>query len=181
MVGKKHREAKILVVDDEKLVRMVISAKLKQAGYSCVALGDVESAVAVLKQDPRGFSAIITDIMMGEMDGFVFRDIVRGIAPKIPVFFLTALDPEEGSGFLKRIVTDPLSYYLPKAVGPQILLKRVQRVVASRRVERFIENQMEETNRSLKLAAHIQHSMLPLRVHLDDRSFYATWWQPRRS
>ena len=92
MLGNNHREAKILVVDDEKLVRMVISAKLKQAGYSCVAQGDVESAVAELKQDPKGFSAIITDIMMGEMDGFVFRDIVRGIAPKIPVFFLTALE-----------------------------------------------------------------------------------------
>ena len=131
MLSKNHREAKILVVDDEKLVRMVISAKLKQAGYSCVALGDVESAVAVLKQDPKGFSAIITDIMMGEMDGFVFRDIVRGIAPKIPVFFLTALDPEEGSGFLKRILEDPISYYLPKAVSTETLLNRVRQVVAS--------------------------------------------------
>ena len=74
MLKKNHHEAKILIVDDEKLVRLVISTKLRQAGYACVAVGDVESAVAVLKKDPRAFSAIITDIMMGEMDGFVFRD-----------------------------------------------------------------------------------------------------------
>ena len=107
------RGMKILVVDDEKLVRIVMSAKLKQAGYDCIAVGDVESAVSELKKAPKHFSAIITDIMMGEMDGFVFRDIVRGIAPRIPIFFLTALDPEEGGGFLRRIMDDAVSYYLP--------------------------------------------------------------------
>ena len=90
-MGKIHHEAKILVVDDEKLVRMVISAKLKQAGYECVSVGDVESAVTALKKEPKAFSAIITDIMMGEMDGFVFRDIVRGIAHS--AFISLALAP----------------------------------------------------------------------------------------
>ncbi|MBR2837527.1 MAG: SpoIIE family protein phosphatase [Kiritimatiellae bacterium] len=169
----------ILIVDDERFIRMILCATLKSAGYVPVEAASVEEATQIIREHPHAFSAVISDIMMGKMDGFDFRSLVREIDSSIPFFFMTALDPEEGSGFLKRIVTDPLSYYLPKAVGPQILLKRVQRVVASRRVERFIENQMEETNRSLKLAAHIQHSMLPLRVHLDDRSFYATWWQPK--
>jgi len=31
----------------------------------------------------------------------------------------------------------------------------------------------------LKLAAHIQQSMLPVRTYVDDKSFYATWWQPK--
>ena len=64
-VSENRYEAKILVVDDENLVRLVISAKLKKAGYSCVAVGDVESAFAVLKKSPKAFSAVITDIMMG--------------------------------------------------------------------------------------------------------------------
>ena len=178
MLGKNHREAKILVVDDEKLVRLVICAKLKQAGYSCVSMGDVESAVAVLKNDPTGFSAIITDIMMGEMDGFVFRDIVRGIASKIPVFFLTALDPEEGSGFLKRILEDPISYYLPKAVSTETLLNRVRQVVASHRVEMFIQNKIDEDRKSLELAAHIQRSLLPVRSIITPRGFYTSYWRP---
>ena len=177
-MGKNHHEAKILVVDDEKLVRMVISAKLKQAGYLCVSVGDVESAVAVLKKDPWGFSAVITDIMMGEMDGFDFRDIVRGISPKIPIFFLTALDPEEGSGFLKRILEDAISYYLPKAVGTETLLNRVRQVVASHRVEMFIQNKIDEDRRSLELASHIQRSMLPVRSVMTSRGFYTAYWHP---
>ena len=173
-----HYEAKILVVDDEKLVRMVMSAKLRQAGYACVAVGDVESAVAELKAAPKQFSAIITDIMMGEMDGFVFRDIVRGIAQKIPIFFLTALDPEEGSGFLKRIMDDPVSYYLPKAVSTETLINRVRQVIASHRVEMFIQNKIDEDRKSLELASHIQRSLLPMRTVVTPRGFYTTYWRP---
>ena len=174
-----HDTTAILVVDDEKLIRLTVSAKLKKAGYAPVAVENVDEAVQILKERLHHFSAIISDIMMGSMDGFDFRDIVRGMDRSMPFFFMTALDPEEGSGFLKKIVTDPLSYYLPKSVGADVLLKRVQQIVASRRVERFIEKQVEESKQSLKLAAHIQNSMLPVRAHMDDRFFYAAWWQPK--
>ena len=174
-----HDHTAILVVDDERFIRLVIATKLKAAGYVTVEAASVEEAIQILKENHHAFSAVISDIVMGNMDGFDFRNFVREQDKLMPFFFMTALDPEEGSGFLKRIVTDPLSYYLPKAVGPQVLLKRVQQVVASRRVERFIERQVEETKRSLKLAAHIQHSMLPVRTYVDDKSFYVIWWQPK--
>ena len=174
-----HDKIAILVVDDEKLIRITIGARLRRAGYVPVMVGSVEEAVTILKSNPHAFSAVISDIMMGEMDGFVFRDIVRGMDNSMPFFFMTALDPEEGSGFLKRIVTDPISYYLPKSVGTEVLLRRVQQIVASRRVERFIEQQVEDSKQSLRLAAHIQRSMLPPRAHLDDRSFFAAWWHPK--
>ena len=116
--------------------------------------------------------------MMGEMDGFMFRDMVRGIAPKIPIFFLTALDPEEGGGFLKRIMDDAISYYLPKAVATETLLKRVRQVIASHRVEMFIQSRMDEDRKSLELASHIQRSLLPVRSVITPRGFYATYWHP---
>ena len=173
-----HHKAKILVVDDEKLIRLTICAKLKKVGYECVSAESVEAAVAELKKAPKSFSSIITDIMMGEMDGFVFRDIVRGFAPKIPIFFLTALDPEEGGGFLKRILDDPISYYLPKAVNTETLLNRVQQVVASYRVEMFIQKKIDEDRKSLLLASHIQRSLLPVRSIVTPRGFYTTYWRP---
>ena len=169
----------IMVVDDERLIRLTVRAKLKNAGYVSIPAASVDEAVSILKAHVHVFSAIVSDIMMGEMDGFDFRDIVRGLDATMPFFFMTALDPEEGSGFLKRIVSDPLSFYLPKAVGTDVLLKRVQRIVASRRVERFIQRQVEESRQSLVLAAHIQRSMLPLRARLDDRMFYSAWSQPK--
>ena len=177
MTGNRY-EVRILVVDDEKLIRLTLSAKLKKVGYVPVAAATVEEAVAELKKAPTSFSAIISDIMMGEMDGFMFRDIVRSIAPKIPIFFLTALDPEEGGGFLRRIMDDPISYYLPKAVDTESLLNRVRQVIASHRVEMFIQNKMDEDRKSLELASHIQRSLLPVRSIITPRGFYTTYWRP---
>ena len=153
MAADTHGKAKILIVDDEKLIRLTLSAKLKKVGYYTVAVDGVESAVAEFKRNPDSFSAVITDIMMGDMDGFMFRDIIRGFDPTVPIFFLTALDPEEGGGFLKKILDDPISYYLPKAVPTNVLLKRIRQVVASHRVEMFIQNKMDEDRKSLDLAA----------------------------
>ena len=177
MTGNRY-EVRILVVDDEKLIRLTLSAKLKKVGYVPVAAATVEEAVAELKKAPTSFSAIISDIMMGEMDGFMFRDVVRSIAPKIPIFFLTALDPEEGGGFLRRIMDDPISYYLPKAVDTESLLNRVRQVIASHRVEMFIQNKMDEDRKSLELASHIQRSLLPVRSIITPRGFYTTYWRP---
>ena len=78
-------ETKILVLDDERLIRLAVCARLKSAGYDSVSVGTVQEAVSILKAHHRSFSAIISDIMMGDMDGFVFRDIVRGIDDSIPV------------------------------------------------------------------------------------------------
>lgn len=172
---------KILVLDDERLIRMTVCARLKVAGYDTVSVGTVDEAVAILKQSHRMFSAIISDIMMGDMDGFVFRDIVRGIDSSIPFFFMTALDPEEGSGFLKKILEDPMSYYLPKSAGTDTLVRRLQRVVGARRIQQFVTNQVMEQRKSLALAAHVQCSMLSIRAMMDDRGFYATWWRPHES
>ena len=173
-------KTKVLVLDDERLIRLTMEAKLRRLGYEAIAVGSVQEAVDLLTGDEgRTFRAVISDVMMEGMDGFVFRDIVRGLDKSIPIFFMTALDPEEGGGFLKRILEDPNSHYLPKSVKAEVLLKRVQAVVASRSVERVIEQQATETRQALALAAQVQRSMLPMRAMMGDESFYTTWWQPK--
>ena len=140
----------------------------------------IPEAVALLNAGGcRQFKAIITDIMMGDMDGFVFRDIVRGLDASMPIFFMTALDPEEGSGFLKRIMADTYSYYLPKSIKPDMLVKRVQSIVASRRVEEVIEEKDREVMASLTLGAHLQHNMLPVHERITDTDFHSYWWKPK--
>ena len=175
-----YGQTQVLVIDDERLIRMTLSAKLRLIGYQAVAVGSVKEAVDLLNQEGcRKFKAIITDILKGDMDGFVLRDIVRGLDPAMPIFFMTAMDPEEGGGFLKKILSDANSYYLPKSVKVEVLLQRVQSIVASRRVEQFIERQIEEGQQAMSLAAHVQRGMLPVRARMDSESFYTTLWRPK--
>ena len=173
-------KTQVLVIDDERLIRLTLNAKLKQIGYTAVCVASIPEAVTLLNDGGcEKFKAIITDIMMGEMDGFVFRDIVRGMDETMPIFFMTALDPEEGSGFLKRIMEDSYSFYLPKSTKPDMLLKRVQRIVDSRRIEEFIKEKDQEVMESLTLGANLQRKMLPPRVRITDTDFYTCWWQPK--
>ena len=52
-------ETKILVLDDERLIRLAVCARLKSAGYDSVSVGTVQEAVSILKVHHRSFSAII--------------------------------------------------------------------------------------------------------------------------
>ena len=175
-----NENTKILVIDDERLIRLMLNAKLKLIGYTAVCVSSIPEAVVLLNDGGyKQFTAIITDIMMGDMDGFVFRDIVRGMDETMPIFFMTALDPEEGSGFLKRIIGDSYSFYLPKSLNPNVFLKRVKSIVDSRRVEEFIKAKDKEIMESLTLAAHLQRKMLPPHVKITDRDFYTCWWEPK--
>jgi len=179
MVAQKEK-TKILVIDDERLIRLMLSAKLKLIGYTAVCVESIPEAVALLNDGGyKQFRAIITDIMMGDMDGFVFRDIVRGMDETMPIFFMTALDPEEGSGFLKRIMEDNYSSYLPKSTNPNVLLKRVQSIVKARIVEEIIKTKDKEVMESLTLAARLQRKMLPPLIKITDTEFYTCWWRPK--
>ena len=170
----------ILVIDDERLIRLTLNAKLKQIGYAAVCVASISEAVVLLNDGGcKKFKAIITDIMMGDMDGFVFRDIVRGMDETMPIFFMTALDPEEGSGFLKRIMEDNYSSYLPKSINPNVLIKRVQRIVDARQIEELVKAKDKEVMESLTLGAHLQRKMLPPRVKITDSYFYSCWWEPK--
>ena len=176
----RQNNTKILVIDDERLIRLTLNAKLKQIGYTAVCVASIPEAVALLNDGGyKDFKAIITDIMMGDMDGFVFRDIVRGMDERMPIFFMTALDPEEGSGFLKRIMEDNYSSYLPKSINPNVLIKRVQRIVDSKRVDELIKAKDKEVMESLTLGAHLQRKMLPPRIRITDTDFYNCLWEPK--
>ena len=179
MTSEKEKP-KILVIDDERLIRLTLNAKLKQFGYTAVCVASIPEAVVLLNDGGhKHFKAIITDIMMGDMDGFDFRDLVRGRDETMPIFFMTALDPEEGSGFLKRIMEDSYSFYLPKSIKPDLLLKRVKSIVDSRMVEEFIKAKDKEILEPLSLGAHLQSKMLPPRIKVTDTDFYTFWWQPK--
>ena len=159
-MASQKEKTKILVIDDERLIRLLLNAKLKQIGCTAVCVASIPEAMVLLNDGGyKQFTAIITDIMMGDMDGFVFRDIVRGMDESLPIFFMTALDPEEGSGFLKRIMEDKYSSYLPKSVNPDVLIKRVQSVVNGRKVEELIKAKDKEIMEFLTLGAHLQRHM----------------------
>jgi nitrogen regulation protein NR(I) len=78
----------ILVVEDERSMRRVLSAALEQEGYKVHTAHDGLEAVALLAK--HAISVMVTDIKMPNMDGVALLDHVLRHHPDIPTIMITA-------------------------------------------------------------------------------------------
>jgi CheY-like chemotaxis protein len=79
---------KILVVDDNENIRVILKQMLEDGGYIVTAAKGGEEALDLLRVGH--FDLIITDINMPGMTGFEFLEKSKRAYPKIPVIFITA-------------------------------------------------------------------------------------------
>ncbi len=119
-MSAKHR---VLVVDDEEMIRESIVEILEDSGYQPIAAVDGRDALAKLKTANPRPCVILLDLMMPGMNGWSFREQQRGdpeLAP-IPVIILSA-NPDLASNARDLDVAD----YLEKPLRVAALLERVR-------------------------------------------------------
>lgn len=81
---------KILVVDDEALVRDIVANLLERGGYSPVTASGADEALERLHQD-QNYSLVLSDIMMPETDGLALLDRISSDHPDLPVIMFSAV------------------------------------------------------------------------------------------
>lgn len=79
---------RILVVDDEKDVRDMVSRIIQHIGYNAVTAENGKEAIELLRKEP--FTVMITDLKMPEMDGFELMRHVKNEFPQIYIICMTA-------------------------------------------------------------------------------------------
>jgi CheY-like chemotaxis protein len=88
--------ARILLVEDEMLVRELAYEDLSDAGHEVTAAGSGDEALAILRGDPT-FDVLFTDIRMpGEIDGWELASEARQIIPKLKIVYATGLNDDTG-------------------------------------------------------------------------------------
>ncbi len=89
---------KILFVEDERDLSLIVCDTLSQQGYDVVVAYDGIEGLAKYKTD--GADLIVADVMMPRLDGFAMAKEIRRISDSVPIIFLTAKstidDIEEG-------------------------------------------------------------------------------------
>ena len=80
--------SKILIVDDEVRILMLIQTLLKGNGYETIAAKTGEEALGILAQG--GIDVMITDLRMTPMDGLTLIKKVKETHAKLPMILLTA-------------------------------------------------------------------------------------------
>ncbi len=100
-------EQKVMIVDDDALIRLTVREVLKDAGIGVVEADGAGQCIEHLRQGFRG--VVLMDIMMPEMDGWdTIREIIEGGLYKgIIIVMLTAMDvPGSKMEGLQEYVTD---------------------------------------------------------------------------
>ena len=79
---------KILIVDDELNMRLVLSAMLKKEGFEVSSAANGREALQILKSNK--IAVVITDLKMPDMDGMELLTHISERYPEIPVVMITA-------------------------------------------------------------------------------------------
>lgn len=92
-VGRK----KILLVEDEEIVRMVTSQMLgRLGGYDVLSVGSGKEALDVFRNDPDGFDLVLTDQMMPPgITGIELAGEIVKIRPDMPIILYSGFDLTE--------------------------------------------------------------------------------------
>lgn len=111
---------KILVADDEELIRRLVSDFLVQEGYEPILAQDGDEALRLFDENPD-ISLMILDIMMPTVDGWEVCRKVRE-SSSVPIIMLTARSTE----FDQLTAFDAgADDYVTKPCSPSVLMKRV--------------------------------------------------------
>ncbi|MGE4106992.1 MAG: sigma-54-dependent transcriptional regulator [Bacteriovoracia bacterium] len=86
---------KVLVVDDEKNITLVIEAMLARAGFTPVVFNDSARALRALKQERP--HAVITDLYMPGPTGMEILEYCKEHLPDLPVVIITAFGTVEAA------------------------------------------------------------------------------------
>ena len=87
---------RILIAEDEDVIRDFIVINLKRAGYDVVDVPDGEQALQVFEQSGGDFDVVVLDIMMPGIDGFGVCEKIRAASNTIGIIMLSAKFPGNG-------------------------------------------------------------------------------------
>ncbi len=103
--------SRVLVVDDDRLVRELLMTQLTEAGYEVLAADSAETAMVIIEDVPD-IDVVVSDYAMTGMDGIGLIKQLRNMGNEVPVLLLTgnyARDPELMENFGARLLRKPAS------------------------------------------------------------------------
>jgi two-component system, cell cycle sensor histidine kinase and response regulator CckA len=118
----------ILVVDDEDIVRGLITRSLREAGYRVLQASHGAAALGLLELQAQAISLVICDLVMPILGGREVSDWMKGHCPELPLLFI--------SGYPRAYLEahhlyDPTVPMLRKPFLPSRLLETVEELVAA--------------------------------------------------
>jgi PAS domain S-box-containing protein len=121
----------VLLVDDDAIVRDILTLSLEDAGYAVHAAAGGAAALAWIDTDPR-LDIVVSDLTMPAMDGVTLIRAVQQRRPSLPAILLTGYAGDGASLAIGGALSGAFSL-LRKPVSGTQLVDRINALLASRK------------------------------------------------
>lgn len=121
---------KLLLVEDEDMVRIVAERALTRAGYEVTSCANGEEGLAAITEGGE-FDVVVSDVVMPGMDGPAMVRAIRAILPQMPVLFMSGYAEEQ----LRRDIDIPNMHFIAKPFSVASIGDKVGAVLRQARTE----------------------------------------------
>jgi DNA-binding response OmpR family regulator len=109
----------VLLVDDDPLVRPLLSRFLADANFTVLTAATGQEAISVFDQEKSRLQAIILDIILPDMTGDLVLDHIRRHSGSLPVLMIS------GFGNTTKVPEHPSTRFLQKPFNPHSLVQTI--------------------------------------------------------
>ena len=113
----------ILLVEDDRAMRMAAQQLLSKVGYRVVTAVDGQQGVEAYRAQRAALHLIITDVVMPKLSGFELYDVIRGESRGVRVLFMSGFP---APNFRKTVGQDPRVAFVTKPWTASELLAQVR-------------------------------------------------------
>ena len=118
------RDVRIVICDDEMLIRMWLEEHLREAGYQVESVGDGASLLFALKEEPADL--VLLDLKLPDGSGIDFLKALKELDPRMPVIMITAYGEVETA---VAAVRAGAHHFLEKPIQLQELLVLIEQAL----------------------------------------------------
>jgi PAS domain S-box-containing protein len=166
METKAKAENSILLVDDEVVIRNSLARELRDEHFSVTAVGSGAEAIDAMHNGQ--YDVVITDLMMGGIDGFSVLKAVKNLAPLTKVIIITGYGDLGSAIDALRLGADD---YTLKPCDTDELVFRVRRCLEKQSLQQLLISQNiqleEEIERRRRIEEQLRESDNRFRQALD--------------
>ncbi|MCY7337022.1 MAG: PleD family two-component system response regulator [Chamaesiphon sp.] len=142
---------RILLVDDDLVVRARVSESLAQEGFEVILAKDGNEGIMAYQEYRPDL--ILVDAVMPILDGFEFCEQIKQLGDRLtPILMITSLDDNES---IDRAFSAGATDYISKPINLSVVRQRVKNLIRQSQLIKDQLNELQQANQNLKLLANL--------------------------
>ncbi len=129
------RPRRVLVVDDDELVRRMLRDAFQERGFEVLTASDGAAGLATVVDELLALDLLVTDLAMPNMDGQTFIRTIRGAGGESDLA-IVAMTGGVDSGLEKRLEREGADAVLDKELGAEIIARAADAVLERKRARK---------------------------------------------